>query len=466
MSENPASAVMPEARGARLRRLAAYGVGDYGLNIYWNMLSLFLVFWYTTIVGLEPRVAGAIYFIGMVWDAISDPIVANLAERVRTEKGTYRPFILYGSGALGVLFVLLFWAPPFSGAALLATLVIAAILFRTGYTLVAIPYAALSARLTFDSVERTELAGVRMFFAFGGLLTVSLLVPPLLRALSGGADYVASAFMVVAGFGALVATGALLLCYVLTSEKPLPEGTQLFVLSSAQVRRVLLGNSALMILLSVIFLQSSGTASLMVSLLFFLETQEGLASQETVLTCFAIATMAGVPIWTLVIRRIGKKRCWFLASGMIAAAGATMLALGPLPVVGVPLPILAYGLCLGSFAVMLWSFVPDTVEYGQVTTGVRAEGISFGAVMVAQKLAGASMGLVVGFVLSKVGFNPELTEQTARTGRGLLSFLAIAPGALFLLSALAVRSLPLDRKRHADMVSALSGNRRSEERSS
>jgi len=455
VSSTSADSQPERSRLHRLGRLAGYGVGDYGLNIYWNTLSLFLVYWYTTVVGLPPEVAGALYFIGMMWDALSDPVVANLAERVRTKHGTYRPFLLFGSGLLGLLFIVLFWVPPFGGTTLLVYLAFAGVLFRTGYTLVAIPYAALSARLTFDSVERTELAGVRMFFASGGLLTVSLMLPPLLRYFSGGSSYTPGAFQLSAALGGLCATLALLLCFKLTTEQSLPAGTKTFQLKLGQILRMLMGNKALLVLLAVIFLQSSGSASLMVSLLFFLETQDGLASQERVLTCFALSTMFCIPIWTLLIRQIGKKRSWLIAAGLMVSVGLVLLLKGPVAWGGIPLPIMGYAACLGAFAVMLWSFVPDTVEFGQESMGLRAEGVSFGAVMVAQKTAGASMGLLVGVVLSKVGFSPDQVEQSASTSEGLVTFLAIAPGALFLLSAWPVQFLPLDRHSHAARVSAL-----------
>ncbi|MEM9838621.1 MAG: glycoside-pentoside-hexuronide (GPH):cation symporter [Pseudomonadota bacterium] len=457
MTSRVGTALGSERKGLapRFARLAAYGVGDYGLNIYWNMLSLFLVFWYTTVVGLQPEIAGTIYFIGMVWDAFTDPLVANLAERVRTKRGTYRPFLLFGCIPLAVLFVLLFWVPPFQGGALLAALIILGLLFRTSYTLVSIPYAALSARLTFNSQERTELAGVRMFFAFAGLLTVSLFVPSLLRFISGSESYIPVAFVVAAAIGGTVASLALLLCYALTTEQMLPQGTKAPPLNPVAIFNVLRKNHALLILISVIFLQSSGNASLMVSLLFFLDTQAGLAAPETVLTAFAVATMIGVPFWTVVIRWLGKKISWLIAAMMIAGWGAVLLVAGPTPIHGVPLPIAGYGFALGAFAVMLWSFVPDTVEYGEVQTGMRSEGVSFGAVMVAQKLAGATMGLAVGLVLREIGFDPDLAVQDATTGRGLLIFLAIAPGTLFLLSGLPVRFLPLDRRTHANMVQSL-----------
>ncbi len=450
-------AVETETRRDKSRRLAAYGVGDFGLNIYWNTLTLFLVFFYTVVVGLDPKVAGLIYFIGMAWDAVSDPVVAGLAERVRTPRGTYLPFLFYGSPLLALAFVLLFWVPPFEGSALILVLIAVALLFRTAYTLVAIPYAALSARVTYDSMERTELAGVRMFFAFGGLLLVSLLAPKMLRAISGGNEYTDGAFLVASVAGAVVATAALYLCYALSRERPPPGGSELSHPTLRQVAHVLLRNRALLILLCIIFLQSSGNASLMVSLLFFLETQEGLASQETVLTAFAVATMVGVPLWTQIIRWTGKKIAWVLASSIMTASGLAMLVFGTLPVMAVPVPIIVYGACLGAFAVMLWSFVPDTVEYGQVQTGLRAEGVSFGAVMVSQKLAGALMGLIVGLVLARIGFDANLASQTEETRQGLFVFLSLAPGLLFLLSAVPVLMLPLSRRRHADMVSALSG---------
>ena len=41
---------------SKLRRLAGYGIGDFGLNIYWNTLSLYLIYWYTTVVGLRESV--------------------------------------------------------------------------------------------------------------------------------------------------------------------------------------------------------------------------------------------------------------------------------------------------------------------------------------------------------------------------------------------------------------------------
>ncbi|MEM9572835.1 MAG: glycoside-pentoside-hexuronide (GPH):cation symporter [Pseudomonadota bacterium] len=442
----------------KLRRLAGYGIGDFGLNIYWNTLSLYLIYWYTTVVGLKPEVAGTIYLIGMLWDAVSDPVVASLSERVRTKHGTYRPFLLYGSFALGIGFVALFWIPPFQGMTLLFVLVATGILFRTSYTLVAIPYSAMSARITFSSLERTELSGVRMFFAFAGLLAVSNLLPPLARHFSGQDQYTASGFQLAITVGAIVATLSLLACFLGTSEKPLPAGTQKTPLRLGDLVNALLKNRALVLLLCVIFLQSGATASIMISMVFLIEANQPVfANKEVILTGFAIASMCGVPFWTIFIRLFHKKLAWSAASFGVAAIGFHLWAFGPLVIHGTPLQIILLGFIMGAFAVLLWSFIPDAVEYGQITTGGRSEGVVFGSALVVQKMSGGLMGFVVGVMLSAIGYDSSMELQSAEAAQGLVAFMAICPATLLLISSCVIWFFPLDRKIHADIIEKLGG---------
>ena len=63
------------------RNYLGYGLGDFGLNLYWNSLSLLLIYWYTNVIGVSAYYAGIIFLIGSIWDAISDPFMALYAER-------------------------------------------------------------------------------------------------------------------------------------------------------------------------------------------------------------------------------------------------------------------------------------------------------------------------------------------------------------------------------------------------
>jgi glycoside/pentoside/hexuronide:cation symporter, GPH family len=440
-------------------RYAGYGVGDFGLNIYWNALSLVLMFWYAEVVGLSPAVAGGIYFVGMAWDAVTDAVVASLAAQTRSRFGTYRPHILFGGVALGASFCALFWIPPLEGLALIAALTLAHILFRTAYTIVAVPYSALASRLSYDSVERTTFSGVRMFFAFAGLLTVSGLWFPLVRTFGGGDDTDALGFQLAALIGAVIATAALTLCFAGTRERPPPgQDTDYPPPSLWRFIPAIRHNHALAILLGMIFLQSGAVASLLIPLSFFIEVNAPVfARKEVVMTAYASATLVSIPVWTLFIRRFGKKAGWVLACGLAILCGLDLAISGARVISGVPLQIIGYGAAFGAFGVLVWSFVPDTVEYGQWKTGERNEGAVFGSVLLVQKLAGGLMGLFVGFMLSEVGYDIDAVTQSEATAEGIRFHIFLVPSLLLALSTLLILRLPLNRRLHARIVGQIGG---------
>ena len=90
-----------------------YGIGDTAICLYWSGVGLYLLYFYTDVVGISPELAGTIYLIGMMWDALTDPYMGYIAERTRTRWGVYRPYLLFGNIPLALSFILLFWAPPF-----------------------------------------------------------------------------------------------------------------------------------------------------------------------------------------------------------------------------------------------------------------------------------------------------------------------------------------------------------------
>ena len=444
--------------GAKLKRLAGYGVGDFGLNIYWHSLSLILVFWYAEVVGLDPKLAGWIYALGLLWDAISDPLVASFAAANRSRHGVYRPFILFGSFGLGASFCLLFWAPPLEGWAQFAALLAAAIIFRTSYTIVAVPYSALSARLTFSSVERAELSGVRMFFAFCGMLCVTTFFFPLSREFGAGDTYTSDGFFFTAMLGAVAATIALSACFFLTREKPplggddLPRGW-----SPKSFVDAFKENDALRMLLLLLFLNSAAGGSLSIPMAFYIQANAGeFANKEVILSAYAFATLAGTPVWTLITRAIGKKKCWYLATLLTAIAGLLLFAFGPLLIAGVPVQIVMFGFAGSAFAIIIWALIPDTVEYGQFSNGRRDEGAVFGSSLFVQKGSGALTGLAVGYLLSGIGYEPDREVQTVQTAEALGNYMALVPAILLVIASITLFIMPLTRDLHARIVDELS----------
>ena len=125
-----------------------------------------------------------------------------LAERTRTTMGSYRPYIFYGSIPLALSFVLLFWVPPFEGAALFILLTVN-LVHRTCFTIVSVPYSSL-VRITDDSDERTKLTTARMIGASFGTLSVSALGFPIVLWFGGGDEAIGFIFGMVCGLAAIL----------------------------------------------------------------------------------------------------------------------------------------------------------------------------------------------------------------------------------------------------------------------
>jgi len=439
----------------KIKRLFGYGIGDFGLNIYWQTVSMFLVYWYTQIAGLDPRIAGFIYFIGMTWDAISDPVVASFSERVKTSMGTYRPFILFGSLFTAFAFVILFWVPPFEGIWKILFLIGTCLIFRTSYTIVAIPYSAMASRITYDSSERADYSGARMFFAFFALILVSMYLWPLVDHFTVTSGSEKLAFQYTGAIGGAVATLALWSCFVMTKEKPLPPKTVLSENVWKGIWMNITSNKALRVSLFIILLNTAAVSTLGISLIFYIEAHGAkFAAKEVLFTSFAIATFLMIPIWTYLIKVFGRKRIWILASMGYLAVALHMVFGQDLVILGVPVHIVLFMAIGGAHAIIFWALIPDCVEFGQLDSGYRSEAGVYGSVLIAQKMTGGLMGLLVGFALAAFGISKN-TDISAEMAGNMNAFIAICPTIFVLLSIVPIILLPMNRTEHNRIIGQL-----------
>ena len=120
--------------GSRLRwhNLLGYGLGDTGFLLVWHGSALFLLYAYTDILGLAPAVAGLIYLAAMIWDAVSDPLVAAWAERRAARTGTYAGLVALAALPVGLTYALLFVAPPGAPWAVAVWALVALLALRWG----------------------------------------------------------------------------------------------------------------------------------------------------------------------------------------------------------------------------------------------------------------------------------------------------------------------------------------------
>ena len=441
------------------RQVAGYGVGDFAMNLYWSGTSFFLLYWYTDVAGVPNEVAGFLFFIGSVWDAVTDPGMGIIAERTRTRWGRYRPYILLGSVPLAASFVLLLWVPPFEGVALTGTLIAAHLLFRTAYTVVGVPYSALSARLTHSSRDRNKLSGARMIAAYTGGMTISASAFPLVHWLGDGNEQ--QGFFALGIVAGLVAIAVHVVCFLNTSEPDLDrQSTTEPRVGLGEVLNMARRNTPFVLVFFSVLLFSSAMVLMGKNVVYFVKYGlDAHDSQWVVVLSTGIVNLLMAPVWTYLATRLGKRNSWLLATAIVAVG---MIALYVVKIAGLYQFIghmIFITLGSSAFGILFWSMLPDTVEYGQWKTGVRSEAIVFGFTTFAQKVSIGIAGWILGFLLSATGYQSG-EVQSAETISGMLFIMTMIPLGLILIASALIWRYPIDLALHERIVEELEGRGR------
>jgi GPH family glycoside/pentoside/hexuronide:cation symporter len=427
-------------------RVVGYGVGDFAFNLTFTFCSLFLLYFYTDVLGLSATTGGLIIMAALIWEGVTDPIVGVIANKTRSRWGRYRPYLLLGALPLAASFAAMFVPLGLSGASLAIYAFATHLLFRTVYTVVNVPYIALSAQMTTDSLVRGRLAGTRMMFAILCGLVLAGATLPLVKAFGGGAS---GFFALCLLYGAAVVV-ILLVCFASTREAvqiterhpTLPE-----------MMRAVRSNPPFLALLAATLMGSVAYTMSSKALLYYMKYQVG--SEDAVTTGLAVGLLAAalsMPIWMAVTRRTSKRAVWL--SGVVLTTIVALVIYGKTPGTGPLLwTLLAVsGAGNAAFILSFWSMVPDTVEYGQLRTGMRAEGAIFGFVIFSQKVAlGLGTGLL-GVILDVVGYRANQV-QSGGTLHGILVMYTLVPMGLSLAAAACIWFYRLDQPTHARIVS-------------
>jgi glycoside/pentoside/hexuronide:cation symporter, GPH family len=447
----PASAAATAADRVPFGRILGYGIGDFGFNFYWFSLQLFLVYYYTDVMGLDTRIAALIMFVCLSWDGLADLAIGVLASRTRTRWGKYRPYLLFGSLPLAASFALMFAPVEFEGAALIAYVLATQMLFRTMYAVVNIPYSAMMATMTRDSMQRNWLAGVRMVCAFLGTAVVSYSTPQLVAHFTNSSRAVG--YFSATAVLATIATVFTLVTFAATREEHEIKASTQPPPPVMELLRMIVQNVPFLQIIAGIgcfsFANILVTSGLVYYVRYYLGQSEALAGEAASLMQITITAM--ILPWTLAARYIGKRWAW-LAGLAIAFAGLAGLFLSNSKDIGVLYALLVvYAIGSASIGINFWSIVPDTVEYGEWRTGIRAEAVVFGFVTLIQKIAFGVSSAFLSLYLGWVGYVAN-QPQSPETIIGIKLMITLVAAAGLAASAVAMYFYRLDAATHGRLV--------------
>lgn len=439
---------------------AAYGIGDYAICLYWSGVGLYLLYFYTDVVGISPLYAGWIYAIGITWDAITDPFMGFIAERTRSKWGSYRPFIIFGSVPLALSFVLLFWVPPFEGTFLFLFLLLVNIFHRSCFTIVSVPYSSLTARITDDSDERTKLTTARMLAASFGTFSISAAGFPIVLFFGSGNE--STGFLFLGLISGSIAILILAITVYFVKERTFDPVNQInanFKLIAKSVSQ----NYPFWIVFSSILILGSTAIMFNNNLIYFVKYSLDLhAYQGLILGTSGGFTLLAIPFWALLALRLGKRNSWLIAMVWLLV-GFLAFYFYPTQSLSELLIILAFlGFGNGATGVLFWSMLPDTIEYGEWKTGIRTESSLYGFMTFAQKGAIGISALLLGIILTNIGFIPNET-QSQETLDSLKMVMSWVPISGVILSLVMVIFYPINKSFHAKLLKDIAENKMSHE---
>jgi GPH family glycoside/pentoside/hexuronide:cation symporter len=445
-----------------------YGVGELGPGLTDNAVGFFLLFYYTKIVQLDPALAGLALMIGRLWDAVTDPLMGYVSDHTRTRWGRRRPFLLVGALPYGLFFVLL-WAPfgGVSGNDAFFVLLFGYVAFNTAATVCQVPFYTLGGELSEDYHQRSSVIGFRQFYGTIGILIGGALTPVVVGLFAGvpyeEVDSRPGWLWMAVLFGA-VSVVTWIIAAVGSRERVQHRITEPFAsfwdVPAGSLRaagrtlrnphfRTMAGTFPVV---SVSFTMSTAT------LPFLLDDWLGRAGDMPLVLAILIAAMLpGLALWVRWSRRLGKRRSYIIGltvMGVLQLQTLWMFVPGRWEALLYVYPAL-FAVGLSSHFVFPWALMPDIIDYDELQTGTREDGAYFGVMTFLRKSSGALSSQLTGLLLTWIGYDTSLAEQSATTLFGLRLVYAVIPGLAFLGGMLVFLRMPLTEERADEIRQAL-----------
>jgi GPH family glycoside/pentoside/hexuronide:cation symporter len=435
-----------------------FGAGDMAQNLIYQTISIWLLFYYTNVFGLDPGAAALMFLIVRLVDVLWDPIVGTIVDKGNPKWGKYRSWLILGGIPLVGLAILCFWN-GFSGSLVYAYITYVGM--SMCYTLVNVPYGALNASLTRDTNEITILTSTRMFMANLGALCVKSL-PLIIAIFAPKVDGVAvyntpeagSAWFVTMTIFALAGLALLFFCFSQCKERVVMDQKESANVKVSDLWMEFGRNKPLRV---VAFFFITAFAMMSVSNAadaYFMTFNVGATPLLTTLFMWlgTIPAFIFMPLVPAIKRKIGKKGMFYLFLGVAILGMAMMYTFVSIPATKSNFVLLCIAQFVKSTGIItatgyMWALVPEVIAYGEYTTGKRIAGIVNALTGIFFKAGMALGGVVPGLVLAWVGFNADAATQTPLALQGILWMVCVIPAILLLLAIWIISKYELSDER-------------------
>lgn len=460
----------------RIRTKLAYGIGQIAESVLGRGFDIFVLFYFTQVLGLPGTLAGLAVFIALCFDAVTDPLVGFVSDRWRSPRGRRHPFMYASAFPVAACWYLLLTPPAgLSETQLFLWLVAFAVLVRAAMTLYHVPHMAMGAELSNDYHERTSVVAWRMACSVAGAglifgVGVRLLFPE-------SADY-PNGMLNPDGYPRLAWVTAVLMFGTIwwsawgTRDRipHMPRAPELTDGRSflGDLRSCFTSRSFLLVFATMaLFMTSSGISTTVHTFLYVFFWEFDTKQIGWVLLPSMVGYVPGIMIARRLHERFDKKPTvmFALVCSLAFGKGAVILRLlglfpsneSPLvfPLVLVFLALAGVGAGLAGATVS--SMMADVAEEHEVNSGLPQQGIFFSALSFSSKLSSGIGHFIAGVGLDLIRFpleNPEAVTPQLVTRLGLLSISGLVFGVTSIVAMSRYRLARADHDRARAVLEA------------
>ncbi len=455
-----------------------YGTCELGIAGFNTLRQIFYAIFVTDVVGLAPGLASIAIVIGVVWDAINDPLVGTLSDRLNTRWGKRRPFMALFAIPFGLVFLALWWAPPIEQQGWLMVYVLASyMLSDTMQTLVTVPYYSLTPAMTSDYDERTALTSFRMGFNLFASLATAVAAPMIVDSVAAAGGTQQQGYLLMAGIFGLIGAVPFLTTAIFARETvqedqvgeersvretlktakdnvPFRYATAIYVLNWITVDLV-----SLMLPYFLTYWVARGQLQAQMTI-----AGMNIAIESVILGVLLLTAFLALPLWTWLSRRLDKRIAYIIGMSSWFVVQLLLITVQPQQTNLILIFTALAGIGVSAAHVLPDAIFPDVIEWDELHTGHRNEGIYYGTKNFLRKATSAIATFIALQALGAAGYQapPDgaAVFMQSDTTLAVIRMLTGPAGAVLLVGAIATAWIyPLNRRKHARMQMLLQRRR-------
>ena len=449
-----------------LKTKIGYGLCTSAETIPGNLLAVYFVFFLTDIVGVRAYMAGVIFFIVMMWDALIDPIIGGLSDKYVTEKGRRLTWMKISTLPLAVAIFLMF--SPFEiNNQFIENLfyVFAAILVCSAYSSFVIPYFALSSEITPSHGERNRLRFSAMIFYYP-ILLITTAVPMLIWELAEEAGFSdREAWGMV---GAVFAVLLLIMCsigiYMLRKSENDSIKTALRNKAEKTEKenyfktwKELLRLKSFRKIVIFIIVNMLGFSMINTVIVYFLTYSMSMSEGEQAVfwVVYVAIICCTLPFTTKLCNKFGKRPVTLAVMVPTIVLGIVLFFTGINSYLVMYIYTCAIAVSSSCFFTFYLAFAHDCVEIDEFKTGKRRDGSLSALASLAHQMGLALALPFTGFFLELTGYDGMLEVQSESALKGILTLATIIPAGFALISFIFLWLYPVSKKKYNLLHQAL-----------